>query len=122
MFCLQGFLSGGVLARGVFVRGVFGKGGFVQGVFVWGFMSGGGFVRGVFVLEPFRTQCSVSRDIAWPVASACKQNLSVQNENQILSRKSQPLALVCLKKVNNNTPEAKRFVNFNMFCLTFITF
>ena len=26
------------------------------------------------------------------------------------------------QKVNNNTPQAKRFMNFNIFCRTFITF
>ena len=26
------------------------------------------------------------------------------------------------QKVNNNTPQAKRFLNFNIFCRTFITF
>ena len=35
----------------------------------------------------FRTQCQVSSNIARPVASACNQNLSVENENEILSKK-----------------------------------
>ena len=40
------------------------------------------------------------------------------NANEILSRNG----LVCLKKVNNNAPQPKRFVTFNTFSHTFVIF